>query len=171
MINNKICELACYSLQCDYDGNDCPIGCQSNCTLELLTNSVCDSQCDYDQCYYDNQNCLCSPGCTSILINNGVCNKQCNVQSCEYDGNDCKTSPEYTKMLTITGFVIMVISFFMIVAITIWYFKNRRNDNFTRVVSIEDSARSVSNEISNFCPEVRCPNELIREICVICLEE
>ncbi|OMJ70332.1 hypothetical protein SteCoe_31705 [Stentor coeruleus] len=172
MVNNTICDLECYTKECKFDGDDCKDYCYPGCTNEMRYNLFCDDQCNNEACKYDNFMCSCAPGCYSSFLYNDMCDDVCNVKSCNYDNNQCKEeSSTYINMLTIIGFVVIAVSFCLIFFVMIWYYKRRRNENFYRIASVEESGRSNLIEINERIPEIVCPINLLNETCVICLEE
>lgn len=68
-VNNGICDIACWTATCDYDGHDCESLSQIELNEKLRT--------------------ICSPGCFEEDINDGFCDALCNVEICNYDGDDC----------------------------------------------------------------------------------
>jgi hypothetical protein len=57
---NGVCDRACISVECGYDGGDCDpnLTCyESGCIPELLGNGKCDDSCNTFSCRYDHGEC------------------------------------------------------------------------------------------------------------------
>ena len=171
MINDLVCDQSCLVLECRYDGNDCN-SCNEGCTLNLLLNYACDAACNASRCFYDNYSCLCAPGCYDFYLGNGVCNPECDFAVCNYDSEDCNPGKtDYISTLTIVGFIVIAISFCLILIVMIYYYRRRRNDFFLRVHTSEQTNRNYMIEINQKIPEFKCPEECIGETCAVCMEE
>ena len=68
-INNSICDIACWTPACGYDGGDCDALPQSE--LDEMLRSIC------------------SPGCFSEDLGDGFCDVYCNVELCNFDDGEC----------------------------------------------------------------------------------
>ena len=56
LLSNGICDLACNTIDCNFDNYDCR--CSYSCTPEMvLDNNKCDEECNVESCNYDNGNC------------------------------------------------------------------------------------------------------------------
>jgi hypothetical protein len=57
---NGVCDRACRSKDCGYDGGDCDpntVCYEAGCPPELLGNGVCDEKCDHVECRWDEYDC------------------------------------------------------------------------------------------------------------------
>eukprot|EP00727_Mastigamoeba_balamuthi_P014788 m51a1_g9935 putative peptidase s1 and s6 chymotrypsin hap (739) ;mRNA; r:69351-73667 len=91
-IGNGICNMMCYSDECEWDGGDCNITqCSPGCTVAMLANNVCDPECATFACGNDNNFCqwgdVCADQCLNRMIGDGHCDKACSW--CQFDGSDC----------------------------------------------------------------------------------
>ena len=58
---NGVCDRACRSRYCQYDGGDCDrfLDCyEKGCPRELLGNGTCNSECDTYECDFDKDDCI-----------------------------------------------------------------------------------------------------------------
>ena len=82
---NGVCDQACDTATCKFDGGDCNQLCQvysSNCSsLQLFSNGVCDNQCNTSICDYDKFECINSQLNIEFAPNMTYCNGQINNTS------------------------------------------------------------------------------------------
>lgn len=84
LLENSICDPACNSIICGWDGGKCGF-CSSGCFKSQLTNNGADEVCNTTYCFYDNnQYGWCAPGCFYEDLESGVYNPYCNVTECGY---------------------------------------------------------------------------------------
>lgn len=127
-----------------------------------------------ESCIKDFHYCDCYKETTCIYttLHNEECDQQCNNDICDYDLNNCGSNDSnYIGLLAIVGFIIIALSFCLIFTIMVWYYRKRRNDNFSRISSTDESGRFTLSDINNKLPEYKCPEKNIGEVCVICLDE
>lgn len=147
--------------------------CSKYCSESLYYNWVCDSVCNTIECNSDNYNCECAPGCTASLLYNKNCDSECDNKACNYDRDYCTddTNATYINLLTIIGFIIIGISFCLILTIMIWYYRRRRLEVFQRVADSEHSLRLTISELNSKYPESKCSESSLGQSCAICLDE
>lgn len=56
-IGDGVCDKACYTEECKYDGGDCDKCFASGCTFETLYNGECNEECNIEECTYDIIDC------------------------------------------------------------------------------------------------------------------
>lgn len=155
------------------DSNDLS-NCLEYCNISLYSNNICDEACNTFECSFDNYKCECAEGCSAFMVfGNTVCDPECDYKKCNYDNKNClePSNPSYINLLTIIGFIIIGISFCLIFGIMAWYCKKRRQENFQRVSSSENSMRNTVLELNKKSPELKCPDLYLGETCSVCLEE
>uniref|UniRef100_A0A4W4H7B4 Neurogenic locus notch homolog protein 1 n=1 Tax=Electrophorus electricus TaxID=8005 RepID=A0A4W4H7B4_ELEEL len=102
---NQVCDGACNSHACDWDGGDCSLNFRDpwqNCSAALqcwryFNDGKCDEQCHSAGCLYDGFDCQGSGGECNPLYDqyckdhyaDGHCDQGCNNGECEWDGLDC----------------------------------------------------------------------------------
>jgi len=97
LLTNGVCDRACDSVDCDYDGGLCPICSLESCDMAAFNepHTECLEGCNHPSCQYDLGNCLnetsslCAPNCYSFMISDEVCQAACNTEACDWDGGDC----------------------------------------------------------------------------------
>lgn len=78
MLENQICDHACYNHECGYDNN----ACNGECYEWMLGNGICEDQCNTADRNYDMWDCTCSHGCSPDMQFNDICEEDCYKFEC-----------------------------------------------------------------------------------------
>ncbi|KAH3759422.1 LNR domain protein [Pelomyxa schiedti] len=93
LIGNGVCDMICYSTDCEYDGGDCDDLCNPGCWDSEIGNGECDPYCFAVSCNWDDGDCkggVCGTwNCLSENWGDGYCDLRCANDACYLDDWDC----------------------------------------------------------------------------------
>ena len=96
LINNNVCDDACFNNECNWDGADCllfgpnsGLECSEGCLVDFVGDGECDVHCNNTDCSFDLSDCLpgpleqCEAVCPSAArrISAGECEADCDGEA------------------------------------------------------------------------------------------
>eukprot|EP00727_Mastigamoeba_balamuthi_P014780 m51a1_g9928 putative suppressor of tumorigenicity 14 protein (1370) ;mRNA; f:13236-19712 len=100
MTNNSVCDYACHTAACNWDGGLCDklVGkdfCSVNCRKTQVGDGKCDEACFNEACSWDAGDCegqKCNDDighCLKRWSGDGYCQLDCALSGCKFEGGDC----------------------------------------------------------------------------------